>query len=73
MCLSVCLANCGPLDPPLNGSLGSYSRTTEGANVTFQCDRFFFPDGVFSAVCTSESVWDPLPARLNCTPDGKLS
>ena len=68
--LLACLANCGPPDPPLNGSLGSYSRTTEGANVTFQCDRFFFPVGVFSGVCTSASVWDPLPASHNCTLDG---
>ena len=39
--------------------------------MTFQCDQFFFPVGVFSGVCTSGSVWDPLPAGLVCVHDGE--
>lgn len=62
--------DCGVPEPPMNGSV-VYTRTTEGANLTFDCDIFFFPVDTPTAVCTREGVWVPLPAEYNCTLDGK--
>lgn len=46
-----------PPSPPSGGSIGSYTSTEEGANVTFQCD-------VMTAV---NGEWLPNPAEALCT------
>lgn len=55
--------DCGLPRPPVNGNLGSYSRTTEGANVTFRCNRDI---AEMVSVCTSDGMWDPVPEEHNC-------
>ena len=63
---------CGVPDPPQNGSI-NYTRTTEGAVLTFVCDEFFFPVAVEVAICSQEGVWRPAPYEHNCTLDGQLA
>ena len=59
--------NCGVPGAPVNGSLGSYPHTREGASVTYQCDVGFRPSIVFTAVCGSNKVWMLNPADHVCT------
>ena len=52
---------------PSNGSLGNYSHTREGANLTYQCDKGFRPSAVFHSACDSSAMWTPDPEDHNCT------
>ena len=52
---------------PTNGSLGNYSHTREGANLTYQCDKGFTPSAVFHSTCDSSAMWTPDPEDHNCT------
>ena len=63
ICFSV---DCGPPGNPHNGSLESYTDTTEGSEVFYSCDPGLVPEGRMRAVCT-EDGWSPNPAYLNCT------
>ena len=60
------IGDCGHPKPPANGSLSNYTRTTEGANVTFQCNDGYYPPGEIVAVCISRR-WSPLPEEHSCT------
>ena len=57
--------DCGPPVPPLNGSLESYTNTTEGSEVFYRCDPGLVPEGRMRAVCTRNG-WSPNPAGLSC-------
>ena len=50
---------------PRNGSLESYSDTTEGSEVFYRCDPGLVPEGTLTAVCTRNG-WSPNPADLRC-------
>ena len=40
------IADCGHLDPPVNGSFGGdIPSTVEGSEVTYQCDDGLTPEG----------------------------
>jgi len=58
--------DCGPSAAPRNGSLESYTNTTEGSEVFYSCDPDHVPVGRMRAVCT-ENGWSPNPADLNCS------
>ena len=58
--------DCGPPNPPTNGQIGNYSRTTEGADVNFTCDSGFIPVTEIVAVCESDGLWNPLPENHTC-------
>ena len=60
------LADCGAPQPPTNGKLGGYLKTTERSNVTFQCNDGYFPSTTMVTMCIS-GMWDPSPAEHNCT------
>ena len=59
------IVDCGPPSVPWNGSLESYTSTTEGSVVFYSCDPGLVPEGRMRAVCT-ENGWSPNPADLNC-------
>lgn len=59
--------NCIVPMAPVNGTLGSYTNTREGASFTFQCYTGFTPTNVFTAICNSLGRWYPAPEELNCT------
>ena len=57
---------CGLPIAPRNGSLESYTNTTEGSEVFYSCDPGLVPVGRMRAVCTRNG-WNPNPAELCCT------
>ena len=63
------LVDCGaPVAPP-RGSLESYTDTTEGSEVFYNCEQGLFPEGRMRANCTRDG-WSPNPADVNCTEGG---
>ena len=60
--------DCGSPGNPQNGSLESYTNTTEGSEVFYRCDPGLVPEGRMRAVCT-ENGWSLLTyaALLVCT------
>ena len=58
--------DCGPPVASQNGSLESYTDTTNGSEVFYSCDPGLVPVGKMRSVCT-ENGWNPNPADLNCT------
>ena len=70
MALTICpmmstTVDCGPPTTPWNGSLESYSDTTEGSVVLYRCDPGLVPEEKMRTMCT-ENGWSPNPADLNC-------
>ena len=71
--------DCGPPPALRNGSLESYTNTTEGSVVFYSCDPGLVPEMRMMSVCTG-SGWSPNTADLNCSvgmfecqvPDGSL-
>ena len=51
----------------------SYTNTTEGSVVVFQCELGFVPEGEMTAVCGSDGQWDPNPGGVTCTPRPTLA
>ena len=64
-CKHLTSVDCGPPAVPRNGSLESYTDTTEGSEVFYSCDPGLVPEGRMRAVCTRNG-WSPNPADLNC-------
>ena len=58
--------DCGAPVAPRNGSLESYTDTTEGSEVFYSCEQGLVPEGRMRAVCTRNG-WSPNPAELCCT------
>ena len=58
--------DCGPPVAPKNGSLESYTDTTEGSEVFYGCDPGHVPQERMRAVCTRNG-WSPNPTDLRCT------
>ena len=63
--LTIISVNCGPPVAPRNGSLESYTNTTEGSEVFYSCDQGLVPEGRMRAVCTRNG-WSPNPDDLRC-------
>ena len=59
--------DCGSPIAPWNGSLESYTTTTEGSEVFYSCDPGLSPEARMRAVCT-DNGWTPNPDDLSCTP-----
>ena len=58
--------DCGAPVAPWNGSLESYTVTTEGSEMFYRCDTGLVPEGTMRTVCTRNG-WNPNSADLNCT------
>ena len=65
--------NCGVPMSPMNGSLGIYLHTREGATVAYYCDHGFRPSAILISICNSTARWTPNPEQYNCTfVEGKM-
>ena len=60
------LGDCGPPVAPQNGSLESYTDTTEGSEVFYSCDPGLVPERRVKSVCAGNE-WSPNPTDLSCT------
>ena len=61
------LVDCGQPEFPSNGVISNVSSTTEGANVTFQCEEGLLPsDSITLSTCNSTGQWTPSPADVQC-------
>jgi len=60
------LIDCGSPPAPRNGSLESFTSTTEGSVVFYSCDPGLVPVGRMMSVCTG-SGWNPDLPGLNCS------
>ena len=58
--------DCGLPAAPRNGSLESYTNTTEGSVVFYSCDLGFVPERRMMSVCTGAG-WSPNPGALGCS------
>ena len=58
--------DCGPPDNPRNGSVTSYTGTTNGSVAFYSCDPGLVPMMGRRAVCTGNG-WSPNPADLSCS------
>ena len=59
--------NCSDPTPPVDGSIGAYQNTTEGAVIFFTCNPMFVPTESMTAVCGEDRRWSPDPADHRCT------
>lgn len=66
-------ANCGHPELPTNGSIGTFTRTTRGASVTFRCNDGFIPTTEEISFCTSSGIWYPTPADHICILQGNAT
>ena len=60
------IVDCSPPGNPRNGSLESYTDTTEGSEVFYRCNQGLVPERRMRAVCTRNG-WSPNPAEICCT------
>ena len=58
--------DCGLPGNPRNGTVTSYTGTTNGSVAFYSCDPGLVPEGRMRAVCTGNG-WSPNPADLSCT------
>ena len=59
--------DCGPPDPPANGSLIRNDSTLEGTRIYYECNDGLLPNGHAIAVCNSKEMWTP---PLTCREPG---
>jgi len=62
----VCTFDCGPPPAPQSGSLESYTNTTEGSVVFYNCDPGLVPERRMMSLCTVTG-WSPDPGALSCS------
>ena len=67
MLLQNTLVNCGEPNPPMNGTVGNYSHTRQGATAISRCEDGFRPSATFFSACTDSGMWMPQPEELDCT------
>ena len=58
--------DCGSPCSPQNGSVTSYTGTTNGSLAFYSCDPGLVPVMGMRAVCTGNG-WSPNPADLSCS------
>ena len=59
--------DCGIPSEPMNGFLGNYTHTREGAVVTYGCVDGYQPSATNTATCMESGEWYPPPDEHNCT------
>ena len=65
-------AGCGPPSPPVNGSVGEWTSSRVGAQVTYSCDTHLVLVGETVAICSLPSLtWLPSSEDVSCL-KGKL-
>ncbi len=51
----------------MDGYLGDYTHTREGASLIYQCNEGYRPTAEMTSTCTSTAMWIPAPEELVCT------
>ena len=64
--LNLLSVDCGPPGNPRNGSVTSYTDTTNGSVAFYSCDPGLVPVMRMRAVCTGNG-WSLNPADLSCS------
>ena len=60
-------AGCGPPSPPVNGSVGEWTSSRVGAQVTYSCDTHLVLVGETAATCSLPSLtWLPSSGDVTC-------
>ncbi len=59
--------NCSDPSPVAGVTLSPFSDTTEGANISFNCESGLEPQSEDVSVCSSNSSWVPDPAHRICS------
>ncbi|CAI8000723.1 hypothetical protein GBAR_LOCUS3014, partial [Geodia barretti] len=60
-------AGCGPPSPPVNGSVGEWTSSRVGAQVTYSCDTHLVLVGETVATCSLPSLtWLPSSDDVTC-------
>ena len=60
-------AGCGPPNPPVNGSVGEWTSSRVGAQVTYSCDTHLVLVGETVATCSLPSLtWIPRSNDVIC-------
>ena len=60
-------AGCGPPSPPVNGSVGEWTSSRVGAQVTYSCDTHLVLVGETVATCSLPSLtWLPSSGDVMC-------
>ena len=62
-------ADCGPPSPPVNGSVGEWTSSRVGAQVTYSCDTHLVLVGETVANCSPSLTWIPSSVDVNCHVD----
>ena len=61
------LVNCGDPNTPIDGYIGYYLHTREGSTVEYGCNDGFRPSANRLSICSTSSMWIPLPEQHVCT------
>ncbi len=59
--------NCSDPSPVAGVTFSPFSDTTEGANISFNCEPGLEPQMDDVSVCSSNSSWVPDPAHRICS------
>ncbi len=59
--------NCSDPSPVAGVTFSPFSDTTEGANISFNCEPGLEPQSEEVSVCSSNSSWVPDPAHRICS------
>ena len=62
--------NCGAPSFSTGVTVETFSNTTVGSEIVYQCQSGFLPEGGVTSVCRGDGMWNPDPATLLC--EGKL-
>ncbi|CAI8047140.1 hypothetical protein GBAR_LOCUS26043, partial [Geodia barretti] len=64
---NIAIAGCGPPSPPVNGSVGEWTSSRVGAQVTYSCDIHLVLVGETVATCSLPSLtWLPSSDDVTC-------
>ena len=81
MCVTICIvmiwcfslspsAGCAPPSPPVNGSVGEWSSSRVGAQVSYSCDIDLVLVGERLATCSPSLQWLPTSDDVMCIEQG---
>ncbi len=59
--------NCFDPSPVAEVAFSPFSDTTEGANISFNCEPGLVPQREDESVCSSNGAWVPDPAHRMCS------
>ncbi len=67
MIIAMYLVNCSDPSPVAGVTLDPFSDTTEGANISFNCEPWLESQREDVSVCSSNGLWVPNSAHRICS------